>query len=82
MDWGMFTNYVDMKKGGEVFYVSIINNLAQCALQARSGRATPFEKISKKNLADFGLRGQYGFPKLHIYFRIFAHYFVILAKMK
>ena len=30
--WGMFTNYVDMKKGGEVLNVSIINNLAQCAL--------------------------------------------------
>ena len=30
--WGMFTNYVDMKKGGEVFNVSIINNVAQCAM--------------------------------------------------
>ena len=29
--WEMFTNYVDMQKGGEVLKVLIINNLAQCA---------------------------------------------------
>ena len=29
--WGMFTNHMDMQKGGEVLKASIINNLAQCA---------------------------------------------------
>ena len=28
----MFTNHVDMQKGGEVLKVSIINNLAQCVV--------------------------------------------------
>ena len=28
--WGMFTNHMDMQKGGEVLKASIINNLAQC----------------------------------------------------
>ena len=30
----MFTNHVDMQKGGEVLKVSIIINLAQCAVDS------------------------------------------------
>ena len=34
--WGMFTNHMDMQKGGEVLKASIINNLAQCAGHTQS----------------------------------------------